>query len=667
MSLQGLLVALSTFTSQWLQGLIGLSLKGAAVLLIAGVAVLLLKRSSASARHLVLCVALCSLPALPIIELTAPKLAVPVLPEELVFYEAPDSVYLTFFEAEQNQGKNEDSRNSTPSNRRSNEADSSGSARAGPNSSGSLSSQSDDAYLKAGNSGLHWSAWVLLAWGAGALVVLLQLAKNYLKVAAVIRAAESAVGDFERCAQQLSAEIGLRRPVRLLFSELVAMPIVVGVVRPHVVLPASGKGWAPELRRSVLLHELAHLKRSDMLTRLLAQIACIVYWFNPLVWLTAHRLAVESERAADDIVLNSQTKPSAYAFHLLELAKAMRAAARPSWAVVSMARQNNFKERVMAILDSEATRRTPSRRLRLAMAVFTLIVIFPLAAMQPWCKSETETEPAEIILQEKKTGQKIKLGMSYPNEELRQGDPILIKISPVENIAHAEGTFLDRQLTFAEDNGQMVALAAIGRDTPVGIHRLSLKIVFNDKQESKFVKEINVKIKEFRYLKIAFGKSSKWNVSEMQQYQEFAIKEVLSKSSNTKLWQLPFAGPVEDRQVSFGFGHKITDSDKDYTWIHEGVDLRMPSGTPLHSCTAGRVVLAKELGGHGKLVIIDHGLGVFTGYSHLSKIDVTDGQTVEKGEVIGLSGNTGRSTNPHLHWMLIVNGVYCDPLGILEL
>jgi murein DD-endopeptidase MepM/ murein hydrolase activator NlpD len=99
---------------------------------------------------------------------------------------------------------------------------------------------------------------------------------------------------------------------------------------------------------------------------------------------------------------------------------------------------------------------------------------------------------------------------------------------------------------------------------------------------------------------------------------------------------------------------------------HDGIDIGGLPGTPVKSPAAGTVVVARSRGGFGKHVTLDHGNGVRSLYGHLREITVTAGQRVEKGQVIGLVGSTGRSTGPHVHYKVIVNGKAVDPRGFLK-
>jgi murein DD-endopeptidase MepM/ murein hydrolase activator NlpD len=100
--------------------------------------------------------------------------------------------------------------------------------------------------------------------------------------------------------------------------------------------------------------------------------------------------------------------------------------------------------------------------------------------------------------------------------------------------------------------------------------------------------------------------------------------------------------------------------------MHEGIDIPVPRGTPVQAALAGMVSEARMYNGYGRTVIIEHGNGLRTLYAHCSKLAVKRGEQVETGQVIAYTGNTGRSTASHLHFGVIVSGVYRDPVTLLE-
>ncbi|HEU0303731.1 MAG TPA: peptidoglycan DD-metalloendopeptidase family protein [Gaiellaceae bacterium] len=125
-----------------------------------------------------------------------------------------------------------------------------------------------------------------------------------------------------------------------------------------------------------------------------------------------------------------------------------------------------------------------------------------------------------------------------------------------------------------------------------------------------------------------------------------------SPSAQGLIW--PVLGPVTS---AFG-----------WRWgrMHEGIDIGVPSGTPIRAAASGTVIHAGWLGGYGNLVVLDHGGGLSTAYAHQSSIASGYGQFVTQGQVIGYVGSTGHSTGPHLHFEVRVNGVPQDPLGYLS-
>ena len=101
--------------------------------------------------------------------------------------------------------------------------------------------------------------------------------------------------------------------------------------------------------------------------------------------------------------------------------------------------------------------------------------------------------------------------------------------------------------------------------------------------------------------------------------------------------------------------------------MHQGLDYAVPSGTPVAAVNNGTVLLARPLYFEGNCVVLDHGQGLLTLYMHLSEIKVTEGEKIERGEEIGLSGGSGRATGPHLHLAVRWQGIYLNPATLLGL
>ena len=126
-------------------------------------------------------------------------------------------------------------------------------------------------------------------------------------------------------------------------------------------------------------------------------------------------------------------------------------------------------------------------------------------------------------------------------------------------------------------------------------------------------------------------------------------------------WDAPFRLPLDDfLYQSATYGGRRSYNGGPYLTYHEGVDFSAYAGTPVLAPAAGTVVLAEPLYVRGGAVIIDHGLGVFSGFYHLSAVHATPGQVVRPGDLLGEVGTTGLSTGNHLHWDLLINGVWVD-------
>ncbi|MHC4715724.1 MAG: ankyrin repeat domain-containing protein, partial [Planctomycetota bacterium] len=180
---------------------------------------------------------------------------------------------------------------------------------------------------------------------------------------------------------EASGRLGLTRPVQLLTSSRRTMPMIWGIFRPALLLPAEAQSWTPDRRRVVLLHELAHARRRDCLTKLIAQLACAVYWFNPLVWIASAMGQRESERACDDLVLAAGSRPADYAEHILGIASGLQSPVLAAHSGIAMARRSRLEGRLLAILDRTRNRRRLTLAAILVAAVLVGGIVVPLSVL----------------------------------------------------------------------------------------------------------------------------------------------------------------------------------------------------------------------------------------------------------------------------------------------
>ncbi|MEJ5378076.1 MAG: M23 family metallopeptidase [bacterium] len=151
---------------------------------------------------------------------------------------------------------------------------------------------------------------------------------------------------------------------------------------------------------------------------------------------------------------------------------------------------------------------------------------------------------------------------------------------------------------------------------------------------------------------------------ELRKQNELSIQEICSKTHPEPLWSGSFLRMANAKPMA-GFADRRT-----YIWkdkaideqVHLGVDLASLVTSPVEAANKGRVVFAGELGIYGNTVVLDHGCGLFSMYSHLSQISAAMGQVVGKGERLGLSGSTGLAGGDHLHFSILVGGVYVNPI-----
>lgn len=222
---------------------------------------------------------------------------------------------------------------------------------------------------------LQWTDGIAIVWAGAGLFLLIHL---IVGIGAVWHISARS-NNFNCAVKQFPSNWNQQANVRL--SHRITVPMVWGFLRPVILLPVDADQWQTERLRAVLLHEFAHVKRSDWTMQMVAQVACAIYWFNPLVWFVAHRMRIEAEQACDDQVLNAGYQSTDYAQHLLDITHNVKIAKATSLAAVAIARSSKIEGRLRTVL-AENLNRHPVTKIAGAMGLLVLICLtVPMGAL----------------------------------------------------------------------------------------------------------------------------------------------------------------------------------------------------------------------------------------------------------------------------------------------
>lgn len=255
---------------------------------------------------------------------------------------------------------------------------------------------------------------------------------------------------------------------------------------------------------------------------------------------------------------------------------------------------------------------------------------------------------------------------------LVNGAPVLFQVKPPTKLQSLTGKWLDHQLTFSYSpaTGKWFALAGVSIETAPGKYSLDLSGTSTSGAAVTFARSFPVVKTKYPQIKVELTVEKKFTEPNPEQLAQAAegvkIKqEYLNRVTPDREWNGNFRAPAE-AAISDVFGSQRIFNGKAQS-PHQGLDFRVPTGTPVLAMNDGTVLLARPLYFEGNFVVIDHGQGLETLYLHLSEFKVKEGDTVKRGQEIGLSGGTGRATGPHLHVAVRWQGIYLDPARLMQL
>lgn len=254
----------------------------------------------------------------------------------------------------------------------------------------------------------------------------------------------------------------------------------------------------------------------------------------------------------------------------------------------------------------------------------------------------------------------------------KQGEIIIVKVPTDDSVTRVQGKFLGRSITFFPDtrlegpNG-FVGLLGIDLQDDPGVHELTVELK-TDEQSRTLRYSVVVGKGKFHVEHLTLPKDkvdldekslARWKAEQQQ------VKEALATDSQSKLWQAGFVEPVSGKRTGIFGSMRIMNGQARNP--HNGEDIGAPLGTAVAATNDGVVRLTVDHIFSGKGVFLDHGLGFYSMYFHLSEILVKEGELVKAGQIVGKVGATGRATGPHLHWGVKLNGARVNPYALLDL
>ncbi len=262
------------------------------------------------------------------------------------------------------------------------------------------------------------------------------------------------------------------------------------------------------------------------------------------------------------------------------------------------------------------------------------------------------------------------LRLSAP--EASQGSLLLIEVKSAKPLAEVEGDWGGRSVPFWRDvAGEAHQKGLLGVDLEKAPGEYELKVTGQTASGEKVNCSAMVAVRKGRFAteKLQVGKQfvepSPEQIKRADEERQ-KLRDIFDRVTPERLWDGKFRIPLDGVTTGTNFGkRRILNGNPGSP--HGGVDLPGTTGTPVHAAQRGRVVLAEELFFSGNTVVVDHGLGIYTFYGHLSEIGVKVGDALEAGAVLGKVGATGRVTGPHLHWGLTVERARVNPLLIVKL
>jgi hypothetical protein len=262
-----------------------------------------------------------------------------------------------------------------------------------------------------------------------------------------------------------------------------------------------------------------------------------------------------------------------------------------------------------------------------------------------------------------------KAAVTWHPAKPRVGDVAWVLVKDVLDTATVEGSVDGKPLTFFPYAGGHAALFGVDLEMKPGVHAWRVGVVEPGREPRSAQGRVTIVRRDFHVERLTLP-NTMVDLDPETERRAVAEGKQLAALYRTitpeRFWRGKFTTPVGASGTGTGFGARRIINGQARS-PHSGSDFSAPKGTPVVAVNAGKVALVGEFFFPGRLVVLDHGLGLYTAYFHLDTVAVAEGERVERGQTLGTVGATGRATGPHLHFGAQVAGARVDPTTLLGL
>jgi beta-lactamase regulating signal transducer with metallopeptidase domain len=229
-----------------------------------------------------------------------------------------------------------------------------------------------------------WAVFFVVLWIAGIMFSITRVILGkigIIKICADCRSIESR--HIVKTVAFLSKNLGIRRNIQVLTSSACRVPFTYKTLKPIILLPPGATGWPSERLRSVLIHEMAHVKRFDSFTLLFARVVCSIFWFIPTVWIAYRNLHMEQEKSCDEYAVGEGIEADRYARHLLNVVRVVRGRVLLTGIFISRGRKKMLEKRILHLLRPGALKFLSKKKVFIAIALVGFLLLLPILVFNP--------------------------------------------------------------------------------------------------------------------------------------------------------------------------------------------------------------------------------------------------------------------------------------------